>query len=122
MFIVPRIDRAQRRDLVRAGCKAGDVATLKRFYAVALLGAGKSSPTVADIVCVAVSTVVRAAHAYLAGGVEALYDKRLRNGRPKADGAFRARVKCYRHLHESPQARSNRSSLRLFLPKDGHPG
>ena len=92
MHIVPRIDRAQRRDLVRTGYKVGDVATLKRFYAVALLGAGKSSPTVADIVCVAVSTVVRAAHAYLAGGVEALYDKRLRNGRPKADGPFRARV------------------------------
>ena len=92
MHIVPRIDRAQRRDLVRTGYKTGDVATLKRFYAVALLGAGKSSPTVADIVCVAVSTVVRAAHAYLAGGVEALYDKRLRNGRPKADGPFRARV------------------------------
>ena len=42
--------------------------------------------------CVAVSTVVRAAHAYLAGGVEGLYDKRLRNGRTKADGPFRARV------------------------------
>jgi hypothetical protein len=43
MHIVPRIDRAQRRDLVRTGCKAGDIATLKRFYAAALLGAGKSS-------------------------------------------------------------------------------
>ncbi len=82
MHIVPRIDRAQRRDLVRTGDKTGDVATLKRFYAVALLGAGKSSPTVADLVCVAASTVVRAARACLAGGVEALYDKRLRNGRP----------------------------------------
>ena len=101
MFIVPRIDRARRRDLVRAGCKTGDVATLKRFYAVALLGAGKSSPTVADILCLAVSTVVRAAHAYLVGGVEGLHDKRLRNGRPKADGAFRTRVTSL--LHGTPE-------------------
>jgi hypothetical protein len=93
MCIVPRIDRAERRKLVRIGCKTQDSATLARFYAVALLGAGKSSPTVADILCIAVSTVVRAAHAYLAEGVEGLYDKRLRNGRPKADGAFRARVR-----------------------------
>jgi transposase len=92
MHIVPRIDRAQRRDLVRIGSKAQDFATLARFYAVALLGAGKSSPTVADILCVAVSTVVRAAHAYLAEGIEGLYDKRRRNGRPKADEAFRTRV------------------------------
>ena len=101
MFIVPRIDRAQRRNLVRIGSKAQDFATLARFYAVALLGAGKSSPTVADILCIAVSTVVRAAHAYLAEGVEGLYDKRLRNGRPKADGAFRARVTSL--LHGTPE-------------------
>ena len=49
MFIVPRIDRAQRRNLVRIGSKARDFATLVRFYAVALLGGGKSSPTVADL-------------------------------------------------------------------------
>src|ERR1700677_4364305 len=92
MYIVPRIDRAQRRNLVRIGSKARDFATLVRFYAVALLGGGKSSPSVADFLCIAVSTVVRAAHAYLAEGVGGLYDKRRGNGRPKADGAFRARV------------------------------
>jgi len=101
MFIVPRIDRAQRRNLVRIGSKAQDFATVARFYSVALLGAGKSSPSVADILCIAVSTVVRAAHAYLAEGVEGLYDKRLRNGRPKADGAFRARVTSL--LHGTPE-------------------
>jgi transposase len=101
MCIVPRIDRAERRNLVRIGSKTQDSATLARFYAVALLGAGKSSPTVADILCIAVSTVVRAAHAYLAEGVEGLYDKRLRNGRPKADGAFRARVTSL--LHGTPE-------------------
>lgn len=92
MHIVPRIDRAERRELARLGCKAGDFATVMRFYAVALLGNGKSSPTVADILCIAVSTVVRAAHAYLAEGVNGLYDKRRGNGRRKANGAFRVRL------------------------------
>jgi transposase len=92
MHIVPRIDRAERRELVRTGRKANDIATMLRFYAVALLGSGKSSPTVADILNIAISTAVRAAHAYLAHGIEGLYDKRRGNGRPKADGAFRARV------------------------------
>jgi transposase len=92
MHIVPRIARAERRELVRLGSKTRDFATLMRFYAVALLGSGKSSPTVADILCIAVSTVVRAAHAYLAEGVEGLYDKRRSNGRRKADGAFSVRV------------------------------
>ena len=101
MHIVPRIDRAQRRELVRTGRKTNDFATVARFYAVALLGAGKSSPTVADILCVAVSTVVRAAHAYLAEGVEGLYDKRRGNGRRKADGAYRERVTAL--LRGSPE-------------------
>jgi Winged helix-turn helix len=92
VHIVPRIDRAERRHLMRTGRKANDVATVLRFYAVALLGGGKSSPEVADMLNIAVSTVVRAAHAYLAQGIAGLYDKRRSNGRPKADGAFRARV------------------------------
>jgi transposase len=92
VHIVPRINRAERRQLMQIGRKASDFATVLRFYAVALLGGGKSSPTVADILCIAVSTVVRAAHAYLAEGVEGLHDKRRGNGRRKADGTFRARV------------------------------
>jgi transposase len=92
VHIVPRIDRAERRDLMRTARKANDLATMLRFYAVALLGGGKSSPTVADILDIAVSTVVRAAHAYLAHGIAGLHDRRRGNGRPKADGAFRARV------------------------------
>lgn len=63
MHIVPRMPRAVRRELARTSRKASDFATVLRFYAVALLGSGKSSPSVADILCVAVSTVVRAAHA-----------------------------------------------------------
>jgi len=90
--IVPRMDRAERRLLMRIVRKAGDFATAMRFYAVALLGRGMSSPRVAEILAIAVSTVVRAGHAYVAEGVAGLYDKRRRNGRPKADGAFRARV------------------------------
>lgn len=77
---------------MRTGRKANDLATMLRFYAVALLGSGKSSPTVADLLNIAVSTAVRAAPAYLAHGIEGLYDKRRGNGRPKADGGFRARV------------------------------
>jgi transposase len=92
VHIVPRIDRAERRDLMRIGRKANDLATLLRFYAVAWLGVGKSSPQVAEMLDIAVSTVVRAAHAYLAQGIAGLYDKRRGNGRPKADGAFHARV------------------------------
>jgi transposase len=72
--------------------KAEDFATAMRFYAVALLGRGMSSPKVADILAIAVSTVVRAGHAYAAEGVAGLYDRRRSNGSPKADGAFRARV------------------------------
>jgi transposase len=72
-----------------------------RFYAVALLGSGKSSPTVADILCIAVSTVLRAGHAYVAEGVEGLYDKRCKNGRRKADAAFRARI--VEMLQRSPE-------------------
>src|SRR5579859_4524097 len=92
VHIVPRIDRAERRQLMRIGCKSRDLATMLRFYAVALLGGGKSSPEAADLLNLAVSTVVRAAHAYLAQGIAGLYDKRRGNGRPKANGAFRARV------------------------------
>jgi len=92
MHIVPRIDRAERRKMMWVGRKSDESATAMRFFAVALLGGGKSSPTVADLLCIAVSTVVRAAHAYLAEGIAGLYDKRRRNGRRKADGTFRARV------------------------------
>ena len=92
MHIVPRIDRAERREMARLARKVRDIATFLRFYAVILLGSGKSSPTVAEILDIAVSTAVRAAHAYLEEGVEGLYDKRCKNGRRKADGEFRARV------------------------------
>lgn len=87
-----RIDRAERRELARTARKAPDFATVLRFYAVALLGGGKSSPSVADILFIAVSTVTRAAHAYLEEGVEGLYDKRRRNRCRKANGAFDARI------------------------------
>lgn len=92
MHIVPRLDRAQRRDLIHTARKAYDFATMARFYAVAWLGAGKSSHTIADLLGIVVSTVVRAGHAYLAEGVAGLYDKRCSNGRPKADRAFCARI------------------------------
>ena len=68
MAIVPRIDRSERRNLQQIGKKSGDVATALRFCAVALLGVGKSSPEVADSLHIAISTVVRAAHAYVTQG------------------------------------------------------
>jgi transposase len=84
--------RVERRLLVRLGRKSGDLATAMRFHAVALLGAGRSSPKVAEALHIACSTVVSAAHRFAKEGIEGLYDKRRRNGKPKADGAFRARV------------------------------
>jgi transposase len=77
---------------MRTGRRTHDLATMLRFYAIAWLGAGKSSPEVANMLDIAVSTVVRAAHAYLAQGTAGLHDKRRGNGQPKADDAFRARV------------------------------
>jgi hypothetical protein len=67
------MDRAERRLLMRIVRKAGDFATAMRFYAVALLGRGMSSPKIAEILAIAVSTVVRAGHAYVAEGVAGLY-------------------------------------------------
>ena len=92
MSIVRHLPRAERRLLMQIVRKAEDFATAMRFYAVTLLGRGMSSPKIADILAIAVSTVVRAGHAYAAEGVAGLYDKRRSNGSPKADGAFRARV------------------------------
>jgi transposase len=92
MHIVPRIDRAERRDLWRIGRKSGDLATALRFCAVVLLGAGRSSPEVSDVLGIAISTVVRAGHAFVELGVEGLYDKRRGNGRRKVGRAFEARI------------------------------
>lgn len=89
---VPRMSRVERRLMVRLGRKSGDPATALRFQVVALLGVGKSSPKIAEVLGIATSTVVRTARRFAEEGVAALYDKRRRNGKPKADGAFRARV------------------------------
>jgi transposase len=92
MDIVPRMSRPERRELQLLGRKSGDFATGLRFYAVAQLGLGKTSPEVAEALEIARSTVVRAAHCFTAEGVAGLYDKRHGNGRPKADDGFRRRV------------------------------
>src|SRR6202789_1455601 len=89
---VPRMSRVERHLMVRLGRKSGDLATALRFHAVALLGAGKSSTKVAEVLDISPSTVVRTAHRFAEEGVEGLYDKRRCNGKRKADGAFRARV------------------------------
>jgi transposase len=92
MDIVPRMRRAQRRELLRLGRKSGDAATALRFHIVARLGLGKTSPEVAEELDVACSTVVRTAHAFAARGIEGLDDKRRGNGARKVDDAFRRRV------------------------------
>ena len=92
MDIVPRMSRVERGLMMRLGRKSGDVATMLRFHAVARLGAGDSSPKVAELLGMATSTVVRAAHRFAEEGVAGLFDKRRRNGKRKADGAFRGRV------------------------------
>ncbi len=92
MDIVPRMSRVERRLMMRLGRKSGDVATMLRFHAVARLGAGDRSPKVAELLGMATSTVVRAAHRFAEEGVAGLFDKRHRNGKRKADGAFRGRV------------------------------
>ena len=92
MDSVPRMSRVERHLMLRLGRKSGDPATALRFHVVTLLGVGKSSPKIADLLGIATSTVVRTARRFAEEGVVGLYDKRRLNGKPKTDGAFRARV------------------------------
>jgi transposase len=80
--------RVERRQLIRLGRESGDAHTALRFHAVARLALGRSSPQVAAELDVAVSTVVRAADRFMAGGVDGLYDQRCHNGARKADERF----------------------------------
>jgi transposase len=92
MDIVPRMSRAERRNLLHLGRKSGDLATALRFHVVARLGLGKTSPEVAEELDLARSTVVRTAHRFADEGIPGLYDRRRGNGSPKANVAFRRRV------------------------------
>lgn len=104
--IVLQLCRPQRRELIRMGRKSGDPDTANRFTAVAKLAsaARPSKSHVARELDVAVSTVVRAAQRYVAGGVESLYDQRIGNGRArKVDERLHDAVSAA--LHQTPQDR-----------------
>jgi transposase len=92
MAKIPRMDRNERRVLVRVGRRSRDLDTLIRFQAVAGLAAGRSSVRVAEELHVARSTVVSASERFAAWGVDGLYDRRRFNGPTKADDPFRRRV------------------------------
>ena len=85
---IPRIGRVERRQLIRLGRRSGDAYTALRFLAVARLGTGCSSRQVAQDLYVAPSTVVSAAHRFLADGIDGLYDRRRSNGARKTDERF----------------------------------
>ena len=89
---IPRMSRVERRQLVRLGRRSGDPATAVRFHVIARLGRGERSPEVADGLEIARSTVVRTAASFDTAGIDGLFDKRRRNGTPKVDAPFRARV------------------------------
>src|ERR1700722_5545018 len=92
MVILPRMRRAERRNLLHLGRKSGDPGTALRFHVIARLGLGKTSPEGAEELDVARSTVVRTAHSFADEGIAGLYDRRRGNGTPKANDAFRHRV------------------------------
>jgi transposase len=89
---IPRMSRVERRQLVRLGRRSGDPATAVRFHVIARLGKGERSPEVADGLEIARSTVVRTAVSFETAGIDGLFDQRRRNGTPKVDAPFRARV------------------------------
>jgi len=85
---VPRMQRVERRRLIRLGRCSGDAYTALRFQAVARLGLGRSTTQVAAELDVATSTVVSAADRFLAEGIDGLYDRRRSNGKRKVDERF----------------------------------
>ena len=101
MAKIPRMTRARRRDLIRAGRKSGDPATALRFQAVAELGAGLSKSEVASRLSMAVSTVVGAAGRFLAQGEEGLLDQRGNNGQAKVDESYR--LELWKVLKGTPE-------------------
>jgi transposase len=122
---IPRMDRVERRLLVRLGRRSGDPDTVLRFQAVAGLAAGRSSVRVADELHVARSTVVSASRRFDAFGVDGLYDRRRFNGATKADDAFRLRVAEL--LRGTPEDRGwsrptwTRELLALQMKREGWP-
>ena len=122
---IPRMSRLTRRHLISLGRRSGEPQTAVRFHIVSRLGLGRSSPQVAEEVDVARSTVVRAAHHFIAEGVAGLYDKRRGNGAAKVDDRFRRAVATL--LRRTPEDFGwmrptwTRELLCLQMRRDGWP-
>jgi transposase len=122
---IPRMSRIERRALVRCGRRSGDPYTAVRFHVIARLARGERSPEVAEALDIARSTVVRTAAAFAKLGVEGLFDQRRRNGAPKVEDRFRARVAAL--LRDIPQAFGwfrptwTRELLCLQMAREGWP-
>lgn len=101
MTSIPRLNKQQRRALVREGRASRDPATALRFLMIAKLTAGLSRNRIASQLGTAVSSVVRTAQRYLRRGTQGLYDQRRNNGRRKVDGLFQMHLQIV--LHGSPQ-------------------
>jgi len=80
--------RGERRRLLREGRKSGDTATCERFLIVAMLGAERQVVEVARLLGVAIAHVSRTQARFIAGGIEALYDRRRDNGNLKVTPEF----------------------------------
>ncbi len=102
MASIPRMPRAQRRQLARQGRKTGDPEVAVRFQIIAELGAEKSHREVADLLHVAPSTVSRTSDKYAALGVAGLFDQRKANGPSKADEHFLDELRIV--LEKTPDA------------------
>lgn len=124
MAKIPRMDRVERRMLIRLGRRSGDPDTLVRFQAVAGLAAGRSTVRVAEELCVARSTVVTASDRFHEFGVEGLYDRRRHNGVRKTDDGFHLRV--MELLRQTPEDFGwsrptwTRELLCLQMAREGH--
>lgn len=88
MANIPRMPRAQRRQLVREGRRTGDPEVAVRFQIIAELGAGRSHREVAELMHVAPSTVGKTSDKYAELGVAGLFDQRKGNGFAKVDEQF----------------------------------
>ena len=101
MAMIQRMCRSERRRIARLGHKERKPAIALRYFIVAALGRGDSSPSVERMFEVARSTVVDVAKRFRTGGLAALRDRREGNGARKVDACFeRALVRL---LQRSPE-------------------
>jgi hypothetical protein len=101
MAMIDRMSRAERRTIARLGRKERKAETAMRYFIVAALGRGDSSPSVERMFEVARSTVVEVAKRFRAGGLAALRDRREGNGSRKVDARFERAL--IRLLQRSPE-------------------